>query len=216
MARIKIIGVPFGTIDQPEEEFSEKKDGSQTIKRRYRTLFDSWLASAPRRGASHPRYPKAVLSERICKQMRPAFLCNVELVYQAPATENDGPPDPGAQLPVTRYEETSNYVEAPIQTHPKWPDWEQYWDYGRDDWRVLVPLYLQGVKTWIVGSVTESETRYSWGEPQSVSESVNQLSGGGHWMVISGSKRREGLYWSRTLNRIYSKTPFPAQIYSGL
>lgn len=216
MAIVKIIGVPFGTFKQPAEEMSEAKDGSQVIKVRYRTLWDSWLTNVPLRGALHPQFPKAVLTDRVAKQLRPPYICSVELTYKAPPTDPEGQPDPAAQLPVPRYEETNSYVEYAIQKHPNWPNWEQYWDYGRDDWIVLAPLYLQGVKTYIVGSVTESETTYHWGRPQSVSTVVNQISGGGHWMVISGSIRREGLYWSRTLNRIYSKTPFPSQIYDTL
>lgn len=217
MAIAIIRGQRFGTFKQPDEEVTEAEDGSQVIKVRYRTVYDSWLTNVAQRGAIHPRYPRATLRDRVAKQLRPSFLCDVTLTYKAPKTEGDGSaPGPGAVLPPTRYEETNNYVEYAIQKHPNWPNWEQYWDYGRDDWILLAPTYLLGVKTYIVGSVTESETTYSWGRPTSVSEVVNQISGGGHWMVVSGAIRQEGLYWSKTLNRIYSKTPFPTQIYDNL
>lgn len=220
MATLLIVGKSFGSVLQPKDKYSEAENGDVSIKRTYRTLIDSWLASAPSRGSAHPDYPLATLIEREADQLECPWLCDVTLTYRQESQDDDGnenspSPTPGAILPKVRYEDNASKIEVPITRHPKFvTDWKQYWDYAKGNWKKNAPAALQGNLTYIVGSVEESETTYFWGKPQSISTSVGQLSGGNKWLCISGSRRREGAYWSRTLNRVYSKDGWPSLIYT--
>lgn len=214
MATRRTVGQPFGHVYLSGDDVSESDDGSLLVTRKMRTLWDSWMNVAPQRGSVHPIHSEATLRERKVKATDDPLVCDVSLIYKSPEKETNGSPDPGAVLPVTRYEDTSSQVSRPIQSHPKWPDWEQYWDYDRNDWIVMVPDFLRGVKDFFTGTVMESETTYYWSMPPPIREVVGEISGGGHLLLVSGSRRREGAYWSRTLNRLYSKAKWPEEIYN--
>jgi hypothetical protein len=208
-------GAQFGRIDQPRDTFSENAQGEKIITRTYRTLWASWLQESPQRGAEHPTYPKAKLETKVARQITPGFLCDVTLTYREPAPE-EVTPAPGAQLPPARYSEVVSEGTVPIEQHPNFDAFATEENGAIFDenkkflgWKADSPF--AGRLTYETGSVTECETRYFWGRPASVAGLINQKSG--NWRIASGSIQKEGIYWSRTINRKYNPNGWPSPIY---
>lgn len=220
---LRIVGKAFGTAQQPNDKYSELGDGSFTVTSTYRTLWDGWLGTAPGIGSAHPIYPAAILDSRDAEQINPGYLCDVTLKYKAPKTEPDGePPEPGAQLPADEYTESANDVEVPIEAHPSFASFAT--EENGAIFGTPIPPMLQGpflgwtkdspfsgYLTYKVGSVTESVTTYSWGKPTSVSGDVGTRSG--NWLTVSGSISRRGIYWTKTIDRIYSAAGWNSTVY---
>jgi hypothetical protein len=215
-------GTQFGRIDQPNDRFSENSVGEKIITRTYRTLWDSWLQESPKRGAQHPNYPKAKLETKDARQITPGFLCDVTLTYREPAA--DVTPEPGALLPEPRYSEVVSEGTVPIEQHPNFAAFATVENGAIFD--TPIPPLLQGKflgwtadspyagrLTYETGSVTESTTTYFWSRPSSVADLLNEVSG--NWRVASGSIQKEGIYWSRTINRKYNPNGWPAAIYGS-
>lgn len=234
---MRIVGKRFGTAAQPVSTYSESGNQSFTVTDTYRTLWNGWLGAAPGIGSAHPTYPRAILDTRDAKQITPGYLCDVTLTYLAPEIlspdvdpedeENpDGtPPEPGAVLPPDEYTESANDVEYPIEAHPNFASFATEANgakfkwvppvnglAGYNDftgWTTTSPF--SGYLTYKVGSVTESVTKYYWGKPHSVASDVGKRSG--NWLTVSGSISRRGIYWSRTINRIYSTKGWNSTVY---
>jgi hypothetical protein len=212
-----IRGQAFGRIDQPQDRFIENVRGERVISRTYRTLYASWLQESPSRGSAHPKYPAAKLETREARQITPGFLCDVTLTYREPAPE-EVTPEPGAQLPPARYSEVVSEGTVPIEQHPNFSAFateENGAIFDDEDkflgWKADSPF--AGRLTYETGSVTESTTTYFWGKPSSVATLLGQVSG--KWRVASGSVQKEGIYWSRTINRKYNPLGWPAAIYGS-
>lgn len=213
----RIVGRAFGTVDQPRETFTENAKGEQIIKRVYRTLFIDWLNTSPNRGSAHPTYPEAKLEQKDAAKIDPGWLCDVTLTYKKPAPESVTP-ESGAQLPIPRYSEVVSEGTAPIEQHPNFADFATDANGAIFDtdgkftgWKTDSPYV--GYLTYETGSVTDSTTTYFWGPPASVSTLIGAVSG--NWRTCSGSIQREGIYWSRTINRKHNPNGWPSPIYGG-
>jgi len=217
--KIRIVGKAFGTVKQPRDRYSQSGDGSLTITSAYRTLWLGWLGTAPGLGSQHPTYPQAVLDSRDAQQITPGYLCDVTLTYKAPRQE-DAPQ--GESLPPDEYTESANEIEVPIEAHPNFSSFATEANgaiFGTPippmaqgpfiGWTASSPF--SGYLTYKVGSVTESITSYHWAKPASVSSVVGQRSG--NWLTISGSISRRGVYWTKTINRIYNAAGWNSTIY---
>ena len=218
---LRIVGQRFGSVTQPADKYSGSADGSFAVETTYRTLWHGWLEKAPSIGNAHPTYPEAKLYSRDAEQHESGYLCDVTLKYKAP-TKEAGTPEPGAVLPIDEYTESSNAVEVPIEAHPSFATFATEENGAIFD-PPIPPLaqgkfsgwtadsHFAGYMSYVVGSVTESITKYYWGRPASVSDSVGDRSG--KWLTVSGSISRRGIYWSRTLNREYRAVGWNSTIY---
>lgn len=221
----------FDRVDQAKSTRSDDETGFSAIIV-YRELWSSWLSSAPKLGSTHPKYRDATLRTRDAAQIEPGFLCEVTLTYRYDRPEegsDDGrpggstPPD-GGRLPSPRYEEDVASTSIPIEAHPKYSGLTNSertkiakWVASPSEENIPTDLgtlaeelfdYIKtGFRTFIVPSVTETITTYSWGKPSSVSESIGNVSG--NWLILTGSIRREGIYWSKTITRQWSASGWP-------
>jgi hypothetical protein len=207
-----------GRIDLPQDNFTESANGERVVTRVYRTLKVSWLAESPKRGSAHPVYPDAKLESLSAKSATPAYLVDVTLTYRRPGSDESGgsTPEPGAELPASRYSETVSEGTANIEEHPDFATFGTAANGAIFDdklkfqgWQASSPY--AGRLTFETGSVTRSTTTYHWGTPASVSTVLNDVDG--NWRVSSGSIQREGIYWSRTINEKYNPNGWPAPIY---
>lgn len=140
------------------------------------------------------------------------WLCDVTLVYEAPAPEETEPEDPD-QLPEPEYSQSDSAIEIPIEAHPRFKFFATPAN-GAIFGPPIPPLLQGDFKGWTkdspyagflsykVGSVTESVTTYFWSRPPGVEGLVGTVSG--NWLTVSGSIQRKGIYWARTINRLYS------------
>jgi hypothetical protein len=229
--RLRVVRVPDGhlphcwqTIRHSEAAERQSFRGLRrqlTVESTYRTLYQGWLGNSPKHGSKHSVYPDAVLVNRDAQQITPGFLCDVTLRYQAPQQETSEP-EPGAKLPEDEYNESVNDMEYPIEARPNFNDFAA--EENGAIFGVPVPPMLQGpflgrtknsefsgYLTFKVGSVTESVTKYYWGRPASVYNEVGVRNG--NWLTTSGSVSHRGIYWTRTINRIYSKAGCNVTIY---
>lgn len=213
----RIVGRRFGSVTQPKDKFSEDAKGGQVISRTYRTLWAGWLLDAPSRGSKHPDYPLAKLETREAEQIEPGWLCDVTLSYVVPPPDETEPEEPD-QLPIPRYTQSESAIEIPIEAHPNFSSFGTEANgaiFGADGdfkgWKATSAY--AGFLSYKVGSVTESITTYFWSRPSGVEGFVGSVSG--NWLTVSGSIQREGIYWSRTINRLYSERGWPSAIYPG-
>lgn len=216
MSDYKIIGTSVGVgILQAKDKVSEGRDGVYTVETTFRALKTSWMSDLPARGTAHPTISAATLVERQATQSSIPWLVDVVLQYTTPPTSSSI--SGAGTLPPDEYTESANAVEFPIEAHPnfvsfgtvsngaifdgtgKFTGWSKYSPYA-------------GYLTYKVPSVTESVTKYSWAQPASVSTLVGGVEGT-YWLVVSGSITRRYPYWARTINRIWSSTPWNTTIY---
>lgn len=215
MTTARIVGTAFGDgILQAKDKFKEARDGTFTIERTFRALASSWIASCPARGTAHPDFSTATLQEREATQSSIPFLVDVTLIYERPRTGTGSPSN--QPLPPDEYTETSNAVEVPIEKHPDFKNFATdangaifEADGTFKGWKK--DSEFAGYKTYLVGSVTESVTKYFWYQPPSVSTLIGSVQG--NWRIASGGIARRYPYWTQTINRIWSEVAWNTTIY---
>ena len=223
MSTLRIIGTSFGSgVLQAKDKFKEAVNGSMTISRTFRAFKTGWIADCPARGSAHPDYASAILTERNADPSDIPGLVDVTLTYVSPATTSTYPGGGTTPLPPTEYSETANSVEAPIEAHPDFHTFANSVNgaiFERNKTGGLIfkgwaPWSgFSGMMTYKVPSITESTTVYFWTQPASVSTLIGGVEGA-YWLVVGGSIQRRYPYWTRTLNRIWSETPWNTTIYT--
>lgn len=219
-------GSSFGAIDQPRDRYQENSDGSFDVVRTYRTIYETWQSTKPRRQSAHPVYPDAKLETVDCEQLSECgVLCDVTLTYKAPKTEDEvteegsdtqDPPEPGAALPPDEYTESAVDAEAPIEAHPDFATFGTVENGAIFDENGLFRGWeadsaFSGQLTYKAKKLTKTETKYFWAKPGSVASFVGDRSG--NWLCVSGSIARRGVYWTRSLNWEYNAAGWNTTIY---
>ena len=198
---------------QAKDELYYDKFGLK-ITRIYRALYATWTRYAPGVGSSHPLYPYCLFTSGTARQIVPGFLCDVTLKYEQQQPNIEQPPP-------TAVSESGSVIEEDIRNHPDFKTtFKQYWDEDKLEFITSAPDYLRGVTKYIVGSSTVTVTKYTASEPSGVQDDLGtvQTPGygygrNGHYLVVSGSKNKQGIWWARTLVYQYSSLLVPTQIY---
>lgn len=233
------VGGAYGTFLQPKSKRTDTPDG-YVITDVYRALWSEWESTAPAIGSDHPLRPWATLQSRDASQIEPGILCEVTLTYEytrgdAGSGEDGGgddrPSDAPGRLPANQYAENAASLTIPIEQHPYFAavsaaDRRKILHYFSDPDPKNAPILtgvaeslylfkLAGVNDYIVASVTETKTSYSWSKPSSVSGDVGTVDGSRKWLTISGGIFQQGNYWVKQITRQYSARGWEDHIYGG-
>lgn len=228
MTTARIIGTSYSSpIDQAKNKYTENRDGSGSYERVFRALEIDWVSKCPPRGSTYPGNSNAILVNRSAAASSIPGLVDVTLIYEIPKEENlAGGGMVSQSLPPDEYTETANSIEAPIEAHPGFSQsYNGMAAFGTvqngaifnadgkfTGWKKESPFC--GFLTYKVASVTETVTQYFWSKPASVSTLIGHRQSG-NWLVITGSITRRYPYWARSISRIWSQTPWPAEIYGN-
>lgn len=204
----------FGPFDVAEKDV----DGER-LERTYRAEWASWRSTLPTIGDAHPDNAAALYQRaRVRRLESNGDLCDVTLEYE--------------ELPEQIQIENVSAEEIDIRRHP---NYDAVSDADRAEVEAALTenrattatgaaleLYqklLQGINSYVVGSLEVTQTDFYTTDPGSQAGSVGTLiypdgySPSTLWLCVGASKQRQGAWWVRTLVLRYSARGWDSDLY---
>ena len=221
------VGTQIGVIPlyQPKDKWTESTgNGSGSCERTFRAFYATWRDICPALYSLHPESPLYYLKTRVAEQLQTnGFLCDVTLTYVLGINATI----PGLLIPPDLVDENDNRVEIPIERHPLFND-DDYFPTADKIFDPTTKQFLGFVATspyfgeskFITGSCTVSITQYAESPFASVVDQIGFTSDPGHglgspgqWLLASGHRGKQGVFYTLTTTYEFSSVLWPA-IYS--